>query len=58
MGYNRRKEKMKRKRLLILAIVTIITMSFMTSCAVMNDPDFQEGFRQGWNSTCPSGYEY
>lgn len=49
---------MKKKRLLILAIVTIITMSFMTSCAVMNDPDFHEGFRQGWNSTCPPGYEY
>ena len=49
---------MKRKRLLILAIVTIITMSFMTSCAVMSDSDFQEGFRQGWNSTCAPGYEY
>ncbi|MBQ2188145.1 MAG: hypothetical protein II401_06260 [Bacteroidales bacterium] len=49
---------MKKKRLIIMVIVSIITMSIMTSCAIMDDPDFQEGFRQGWNSTAPAEYRY
>lgn len=58
MGYNLAKGKMKKKRLLIIALISIFTMSIMTSCAIMDDPDFQEGFRQGWNSTAPAEYRY
>lgn len=57
MGYNCAKEKMKKG--LLIAIVTTVLMTFaMSSCATLSDPSFHEGFRQGWNSTCPSGYEY
>jgi hypothetical protein len=49
---------MKKKRLLIIAIITTFLMSIMSSCAVLADPYFQEGFRYGWNSACPPGYEY
>lgn len=49
---------MKKKRLLVLAVISIIAMSIMTSCAILDDPDFQEGFRQGWNTTAPPEYRY
>lgn len=46
-----------KKRVLMISIVLLMIFA-MSSCAVMNDPYFQEGFRQGWNATCPPGYEY
>ncbi|MCH5216658.1 MAG: hypothetical protein J1F10_06925 [Muribaculaceae bacterium] len=51
---------MKRKfKLLLLAIVATIAM---TSCgslsSMVSSPDFQEGFRQGWNTTAPEQYRY
>ena len=57
MGYNRAKKKM-RKTLLIVVVTTVLTAFAMSSCATLSDPSFHEGFRQGWNSTCPAGYEY
>ena len=51
-------KEMKKKRLLIIAIITTFLLSIMSSCAVLADPYFQEGFRYGWNSACPPGYEY
>ena len=57
MGYIRAKKKM-RKTLLIVVVTTVLTAFAMSSCATLSDPSFHEGFRQGWNSTCPAGYEY
>ena len=57
MGYNRAKKDMKKN--LLIVIVTTVLMAFaISSCAMLSDPSFQDGFRQGWNSTCPPGYEY
>lgn len=42
--------------------LTIMGLNMFTSCGSMarlaNDPDFQEGFRQGWNMTAPEEYRY
>ena len=48
---------MKKLQKIILAIIMAGTL-FMSSCAMWSDPDFQEGFRQGWNSTAPEEYRY
>lgn len=45
-----------------LAVVLTLLAAFMTSCGsistLMKDPDFQRGFRAGWNSTAPEEYRY
>ena len=49
---------MKKKVLLIIAAVSLFAMTVLSSCATLADPAFQEGFRQGWNSTAPPEYRY
>ena len=48
---------MKKKRIIILLGILLFTQ-FLTSCAMLNDPAFYEGFREGWNSTAPEQYRY
>ena len=45
---------MKKKALVIIAIISLFAMTAMTSCS----PEFSEGFRQGWNTTAPPEYRY
>lgn len=44
------------------AVLLILLAAFMTSCGsistLMKDPEFQQGFRAGWNSTAPEEYRY
>ena len=46
----------------LVAAIFVIGSSVLTSCGsvskLVNDPYFQEGFRQGWNSTAPEEYRY
>lgn len=48
----------KLKRTIILLIIGLSIAMGLQSCAMMADPDFQEGFRQGWNSTAPPSMRY
>lgn len=45
-----------------IVILLVLMVSFMTSCGTIStlykDPDFQKGFRTGWNSTAPEEYRY
>lgn len=45
-----------------IALLLAMLAVFMTSCgsisALYKDPDFQKGFRAGWNSTAPEEYRY
>ncbi|MBQ5606386.1 MAG: hypothetical protein IIU87_04160 [Prevotella sp.] len=42
-----------------IIIIAFVTTLLLQSCgALMSDPSFQEGYRQGWNSTAPSEYRY
>ena len=43
----------KKVFLQIIAIVTFIVIALGSA-----DPAFQEGFREGWNSTAPPEYRY
>ena len=45
------------KKVALLLALLVISIGFQ-SCAMMNDPDFQEGFRRGWNATAPEEYRY
>lgn len=49
------------KSLRIVILVALLAAA-MTSCgsisALYRDPDFQKGFRAGWNSTAPEEYRY
>lgn len=51
---------MKRRALFLLIVFLIAILS--TSCgsisSLVKDPNFQEGFREGWNSTAPEEYRY
>ncbi len=50
-----------KKRILACLLFGCIALS-ATSCgsvsALIRDPDFQEGFRAGWNATAPEEYRY
>lgn len=50
------------KRILKLLFLAIMATLFMTSCgsisSLVSSPEFQEGFRQGWNTTAPEEYRY
>ena len=52
----------KRILFLIPTILLAVLAALMTSCgsisALYRDPDFQKGFRAGWNSTAPEEYRY
>ena len=50
-----KKKSIKQMIFLVLSLLTAVSM-FM-SCDPM-DPDFQEGFRYGWNQTAPDEYKY
>lgn len=45
-----------------IVILLALLAAFMTSCGsistLVKDPDFQQGFRAGWNSTAPEEYRY
>ncbi len=49
---------MKRKKLIYVLIAAGLITLLTQSCATLNDPYFQKGFRQGWNSTAPTEYRY
>lgn len=53
-------KKLKKRAILIAAIIfAAVTMQACGSVSqLMQDPDFQEGFRQGWNLTAPEQYRY
>ncbi len=52
----------KIKKLLVLIIAMFIAVITFQSCGALlsltTDPSFQEGFRQGWNTTAPEEYHY
>ena len=59
--------EMKYMKKIAVKIVTVISiaifaMTMLSSCgslsALFSDPNFKEGFRQGWNSTAPQEYRY
>jgi len=43
-------------------LAALFAALFLSSCgsvqSLLRDPDFHEGFRQGWNSTAPEEYRY
>ena len=49
---------MKSKKLIAIMVGLLLAMNLLSSCEIMSDPYFQEGFRQGWNSTAPEQYRY
>ncbi|MCL2561120.1 MAG: hypothetical protein FWE10_02185 [Rikenellaceae bacterium] len=52
---------MKTRKFKLAAILLIVIISFsflMSGCAVLQHPDFQEGFRQGWNQGVLPEYRY
>ena len=52
---------MKKKKILapiLTFILVLIGVSMVSSCGVLRDPSFREGFRQGWNQTAPEQYRY
>ncbi len=53
----------KRVMKFVIAVsIALFAMTSLQSCgslsALFSDPDFQEGFRQGWNATAPPQYRY
>jgi len=44
---------------MIYVLITVGVIALLAqSCATLNDPYFQEGFRRGWNSTAPEENRY
>ena len=58
MGYNWAIEIMKKKALLIIAAISFVVVTIMTSCTAADVAGFQSGFRDGWNATAPAEYRY
>ena len=48
----------KIKRVIILAVLFAMAAMSLQSCGLLSDPNFHEGFRQGWNSTVAPEYRY
>ncbi len=48
----------KRRIKVILAIAIIVVSGCFSSCALLSDPGFYEGFREGWNMTAPPEYRF
>ena len=45
-------------RFFVVIVATGLLSIALQSCALLSDPYFQEGFRQGWNTTAPEEYRY
>ncbi len=54
--------KKKISRIVTAVLMALTIMITVQSCssmaALMQDEDFREGFRQGWNSTAPAEWRY
>lgn len=52
--------KMKKinKRRLAIVFGILFGVQLLTSCAILSDPSFHQGFREGWNATAPEQYRY
>ena len=48
----------KFKRAILLLIIGLSIAMSLQSCALVEDPYFQEGFRQGWNATADPSLRY
>ena len=49
---------MKKKALLLIAAISFIAMTILSSCTAADVAGFQSGFRDGWNATAPAEYRY
>lgn len=58
MGYNLAKRRMKKKAILLIAAISLIAMTILSSCTAADIAGFQSGFRDGWNATAPAEYRY